>query len=512
MLDEPLLDIDDIQGHILVGFRGRHQRILGLRFDRSAIGRARAAALPWIDRVVSTRSALEYRGRALAAGADGAAPGDAQRVLLAMAFTAPGLAALAASGTPEDPDFRAGAGASAAALRDPTDPATGTPIGWRFGDIEDRTPDLIAIFGSDSAEALDAETGQFLTDFAGLADAVADETGARLPGNIEHFGFVDGISQPALRGRITANRTLVHRAMPPGDPSSEFYARPGRPLVWPGQYLFGYPTEQADSTAAGPIAGAGNPALRNGSLLVLRRLRQDVAAFQDGMARLADVFTAEDVAITPETAAGWCVGRWPDGSPINLSPDAPDPVLGADTYRRNGFLFAQALAAAELSLPDGSTRAFAGAPADASGHACPFFAHIRQVNPRDERVDFGGSGVTRQSQMLRRGVPYGPAWSGAEDGADRGLLFLSYQTSIANQFHRLIKRWVNDNAAPLSQSGIDPLIGADKPQSRALVRRFPDRPAVRTLLDGRWVASTGAAYAYAPGIGALRRIVSGRTS
>ena len=144
------------------------------------------------------------------------------------------------------------------------------------------------------------------------------------------------------------------------------------------------------------------------------------------------------------------------------------------------------------------------------GSACPFFAHIRQVNPRDDPVDFGGSGVTLQSQMLRRGIPYGPLWSQETAEADRGLLFMSYQTSISNQFHRLIKRWVNDNTAPLSRSGIDPLIGADLPPGRAIERRKSDNSFARTLLDGSWVKATGGVYCFAPGINALREILLGR--
>ena len=167
------------------------------------------------------------------------------------------------------------------------------------------------------------------------------------------------------------------------------------------------------------------------------------------------------------------------------------------------------LAYDSILMDDGSTRVFPGADADVSGHACPFFAHIHQVNPRDDRIDFGGSGIAREAQMLRRGVPYGPEWPGQEDGKDRRLLFLSYQTSISNQFDRLIKRWANDNFAPLSRSGIDPLIGADAPQTRALVRQFPDRLTARALLDGRWVIATSGAYGFAPGINALRKMIGG---
>lgn len=512
MIDEPVLDIDDIQGHILIGFRGGYQRVLGLKYIEGAVAAARSALLPWLDQVTSTRQALAYRTHAKVIDVAGAAPGDRAAVLLAIAVTAPGLVSLQAESLPDDPDFIAGAAKSAATLRDPVDTASGSPIGWQYGDTAERTPDLVVIFGGDEEHSVRAQSQRFLSDVAGHALVIMDEWCARIPGEKEHFGFVDGISQPAPRGVLENGQPLVHRAIPQDNPASKAYSRPGRPLIWPGQYVFGYPSEQADSLLPGPASGGGRGFLRNGSLLVLRRLRQDVDSFQKGMARLADKFTENGLPVSAETAAAWCVGRWPDGSPLSLAPLAADPTLAANEYLVNGFLFGQDLARSHLNLPDGQTLPFPGSRADANGYACPFFAHIRKVNPRDDPVDFGGSGVTRQAQMLRRGVPYGPRWSGQPDGEDRGLMFMAYQTSISNQFHRLMKRWVNDNFAPLPLSGIDPVIGVDAPPGRALERRRTGQNPVRLLFDGTWVRATGGVYAFTPGISQLRKLITGLTS
>ena len=508
--DEPLLEIDDIQGHILVGFRGAFQVLLGLRLDPASIGPARAALLPWIERVTSTREALAFRQAAKEAEAEGAAPPDQDAVLVAMALTAGGMMRLGVSDLPEDPDFRAGAARSAATLSDAVDPVTGRPLEWVYGDLPERVPDLLVIFGGGQEAAVRSVAEALQSDLDGLAEVTLRDSGARLAQEKEHFGFVDGISQTAPRGRVSEDMPLVHRTLPEADPIGARYARPGRPLVWPGQYLFGQPMQRADSLGPGQVASGGAPGLRNGSLLVLRRLRQDVAAFRTAMAELAERLTDQGIAVEPTRAAAWCVGRWPDGTPLVLAPDAPDPSIGGAVYRRNGFLFTQALGAQELRLPDGTDFSFAGAPADRAGHACPLFAHIRQVNPRDDPVDFGGAGVTLQAQMLRRGIPYGPPWPGQDDGADRGLLFMAYQTSIGNQFHRLMKGWVNGNTAPLPRSGIDPVIGADRDGGRALVREEPDGRSARHLLRGTWVRATGAVYAFAPGIGRLRQIIAGR--
>src|SRR3712207_7527618 len=49
-------------------------------------------------------------------------------------------------------------------------------------------------------------------------------------------------------------------------------------------------------------------------------------------------------------------------------------------------------------------------------------------------------------QMLRRGITWGTPYVEGEapSAADRGLLFLSWQTSLEDQFERLTARWMNN--------------------------------------------------------------------
>src|SRR5690242_12883463 len=66
-----------------------------------------------------------------------------------------------------------------------------------------------------------------------------------LPGH-EHFGFKDGVSQPGIRGFTPANAS---------DPNQ---GQPGQDLVWPGEFVLGYPTQQKPPSPPPPIPGPPN--------------------------------------------------------------------------------------------------------------------------------------------------------------------------------------------------------------------------------------------------------------
>jgi hypothetical protein len=102
-----------------------------------------------------------------------------------------------------------------------------------------------------------------------------------LPGH-EHFGFDDGVSQPGPRGRASdrPGDHITDRHIDPGQvPQSLLYGYPGQDLVWPGEFVLGYPATGPDPLLPGPVALAQPPWTRNGSFLVYRRLRQDVGLF-----------------------------------------------------------------------------------------------------------------------------------------------------------------------------------------------------------------------------------------
>src|SRR4030095_16678198 len=149
------------------------------------------------------------------------------------------------------------------------------------------------------------------------------------------------------------------------------------------------------------------------------------------------------------------IGRWPGGAPLTLSPEADDSELA----RANNFHYRQ--------LDEGGLR-------------CPFGAHIRRTNPRDQLRPAGPTEswhMTGRHRILRRGRRYGPPLFDLsilerpntapvrqlfeqlrDDGKKRGLHFLCINASIKSQFEFIQQAWMNnartngnvDNADPMS--------------------------------------------------------------
>src|SRR5262249_33925694 len=130
---------------------------------------------------------------------------------------------------------------------------------------------------------------------------------------------------------------------------------------------------------------------------------------------------------------------WRDGTPLALSPDAPDPALADDPARINDFSFA----------------------GDDDGVRCPLGAHIRRANPRDAKGFFEGR-LSNRHRIIRRGRSYGPplpADATADDGQERGLVFVCFNTSIERQFETIQALWVDDGDPFGLGPDKDPLIG-----------------------------------------------------
>lgn len=137
------------------------------------------------------------------------------------------------------------------------------------------------------------------------------------PGS-EHFGFVDGISQPRVRTGASDR-----------SPNS----------IAAGDLLWGYPNGRHDPPAE------LNELLDNGSFVAVRKLRQDVAAFRTQVSE-----SAAEWNISVDELMGKMMGRRPDGT----------PMVGAGPGGANDFNYGS----------------------DGSGSRCPFQAHIRRANPR----------------------------------------------------------------------------------------------------------------------------------
>ena len=79
------------------------------------------------------------------------------------------------------------------------------------------------------------------------------------------------------------------------------------------------------------------------------------------------------------------MGRWRSGAPVDLSPTADDPALGADPHRNNNFNYAHF-----------------GSNLINDQSSCPFSAHVRKARPRTDLLN-----LNVFNQAIRAGIPFG---------------------------------------------------------------------------------------------------------
>jgi deferrochelatase/peroxidase EfeB len=171
-----------------------------------------------------------------------------------------------------------------------------------------------------------------------------------------------------------------------------------------------------------------------------------------------------------------------------------------------------------------------------SQERCPFAAHTRKTNPRADL----NSSSTETHRIMRRGIQFGPELTEAEVTSnktieDRGLLFVSYQSNIANGFRFLQESrffllpfplltiihmdcllitcpgWANNKGFPFKnvEPGFDAIIGAaigatDQVETRTISGTNPNDTTAPLSLTQDWVVPKGGGYFFSPSIPALR--------
>lgn len=272
----------------------------------------------------------------------------------------------------------------------------------------------------------------------GHATIVAVEHGAALRNEhgdgIEHFGYVDGRSQPLFLASDFSG--LVNGKVVPGDTLEQL------PDGQMGDLRYWNPFAKLS------LALLKDPAVKDpdayGSYYVFRKLEQNVQGFVDAERDLACKLGLEE---GDPRAGAMAVGRFRDGTPLVLSETAGLRRSQANDFRYDGL--------------DAHGKQPYGAPIDRFGLKCPFQAHIRKISPRQAEV-FAGDFSARR--IVRRGITYG-----TRPSLDRsnihdlptqgvGLLFSCFQRSIMRQFAFLQAQWSNNALFPIP--GVD-FTGAD---------------------------------------------------
>ena len=330
------------------------------------------------------------------------------------------------------------------------------------------------------------------TEIPGTAQA-----GYRPENQREPFGFRDGIAQPKLSafagGDVATGEFIL------GHPNHFNFVTAG-PLVPSAedpQHLL--PDDENNHHTPGLYRDLG----RDGSYLVYRKLQQDVAGLWRFLVREGERLCGRPDPAYAVFLAAKMVGRWPSGAPLTLAPEQDDPRLADEN-------------------------AFGYAPADATGRACPFGAHIRRVNPRDVVVPCAPEqslSVSASHRLLRRGRVYGAplfdqtvldfpldpkrlAFLGnlRDDGQPRGIHFLAVCGSLRKQFEFVQQTWANNPRFAGLTDNKDPLTGDnDRPGAASGFMTIPANP-IRVRLGPlpRFVTVRGGGYFFLPGIAALR--------
>lgn len=300
-------------------------------------------------------------------------------------------------------------------------------------------------------------------------DALINDDG----NGIEHFGYVDGRSQPLALQEDLDKETNDNGGTNDWDPA-----------IFLSQLLV-------------PCPG-GKLAVSHGSFFVFRKLDQNVQGFKAREEALAQELEIRH-KLTPdsigERAGASVVGRFENGTPVIHHDEEQKPITPGPIGVPNDFNY----------------------KGDPKGLKCPFAGHIRKSNPRSDTPD------SKTHLMARRGIPYGLRLNDMPNdnkisnkpSGNVGLLFMAYQSSLEQQFEFTQSKWVNNPdfaipiTAPGSVTGIDPLIGQPNGPSG---QRWPVEYG-KSLSDGRdddnfsgFVTMRGGEYFFAPSISYLKSL------
>jgi len=307
----------------------------------------------------------------------------------------------------------------------------------------------LIVLGDDSLEAVRAAASSVKASVSSVAEVLTIEEGhvLRRDGKaIEHFGYVDGRSNPLfLKAELEAEEKGAW------DPSA--------PLALA---LTSDPFNSAPDTF--------------GSYFVFRKLEQKVRGFNQQVKNLAT-----QLQLDGDLAGAMLVGRFRDGTPVTLqSHDGLGDV--------NNFNYKNDLDATK----------------------CPFHGHIRKANQRGEtpltsEESERSRRIVRRGIPYGERAPD----LTDEPTGGVGLLFMCYQADIGHQFEFIQRVWIDNPRFPeiFGNTGDCPLIGQDGDAPQRWRDKWGDSDAKRVRINiGDQVRLKGGEYFFAPSVGFLQSI------
>ncbi len=328
-----------------------------------------------------------------------------------------------------------------------------------------------AIFSiaNDNLSILEKKLALYVKKFKGYLKILQIEKGLTYRNQaghvMEHFGYVDGVSQPLFFEKDFEDRATNNW-------------NPEAPL----------------NLVLVQDIGLTAPSCY-GSYMVFRKLEQNVKSFKEAEHHLAEKLNL--VGNTEEAAGAMIIGRFENGLPIVKF----GSTSSSEKFtQENNFNYS----------------------VDPKGERCPFQAHIRKTNPRGDNERLFGITTTeeRSHQILRRGMTYGKRiyenQAFSEDHQPTkgiGLLFICFQNSIENQFEFIQRNWANNNDFPIPFTGIDPIIGHGENRKylngKDLEQKWKksnDKPHTQSLSS--FVTMKGGAYFFAPSLPFFKKLKS----
>ena len=280
------------------------------------------------------------------------------------------------------------------------------------------------------------QKGQVLKNEAGLG--------------IEHFGYVDGISQPIFIA----------------DEEKEFDVN----TLW---------NDYADIKKLALVSDTDVSTNAFGSYFVFRKLEQNVKGFKD----------AEKGLGLDELGGAYVVGRFEDGTPV--AKFGKEIGIKSDDELDNNFNYKN----------------------DKIGSKCPFHSHIRLTNPRDNKsqeknpIRIVRRGIPYDDAGRGNNLDWQP-----EEKV--GLLFMCYTSSIENQFEVIQGNWANNGVILDGKTidkivAIDGVIGQGAKHNHRL-QEYPikwgeDARLTNCNMSG-FVTMQGGEYFFAPSIVFLKNL------
>ena len=380
------------------------------------------------------------------------------------------------------------------------------PFHWRWGHHDKACIHILLLAyaqeGAINKYVSGLQDATFSRAFEVIRTLPTDKLSAREP-----FGFIDGISQPAIDWQQNQPTDIHARSA---------YSN----LLAPGEVVLGYPNEYGQLTRRPRVdskkcrhANALPPAYDspqhhdlglNGSYLVVRQLCQDV----DGFWRYVRDKAGADNEYAEYLAASM-VGRQRDGKP--LISQTTDDIAGIEnTDTLNQFIYDH----------------------DLHGLQCPIGAHVRRSNPRTGDFPPETTGVVSRlfrtlgfkrsseykehvaSSRFHRIVRRGRTFSQHDSQApQQGLQFICLAVNIMRQFEFIQSAWSISSAFAGSQEQRDPITGhRQSRRSGAVAKRFlhaNEQHLQHKVAElSQFVTVCGGGYYFMPGRRAIHYLAS----